>query len=70
MSLDILFLWRKGENNMNNLQILMQLYNSLMQLSVNGENVLILSNCILSLRNVITQMQEDPKRQDGILKEE
>ena len=55
---------------MNNLQILIQLYNSLLQLSVNGENVLILSNCILSLRNVIAQMQEDPKRQDGILKEE
>ena len=44
---------------MNRLQKLEQIYNWLMQLKVDGKNVVLLGSCIVTMEEVIIQMQQE-----------
>lgn len=51
---------------MENLQLLAQIYNALLTIKVEGQGVLVLSECLIGIQQLIEKMQKEIQAQENV----
>ena len=51
---------------MENLQLLAQIYNALLTIRVEGQGVLVLSECLIGIQQLIEKMQKEIQAQENV----